>query len=255
MDERHFTAAPSFADKLRALDWKKIAIILVALALVAVLVIVLINVIFGSSKNDPIKYKEKYANAKEIDYIKMTSEAFNGVDGGNMAKILKVLAKSEDFKDLIEEMEEGFKEDYEDNVDEYGKNFKITYKNDKEMEEKLDRDELKRYKAQIKTVGENILDLVDEFKDMDKDEQKEAAEDIGITYNDLKEMLKYLEAFGRELKSATVDDGYELEVIETITGKELDEPEEDEIDMTVLKVNGKWICLDLISLSFLSTLY
>ena len=135
MDERHFTAAPTFADKLRALDWKKIAIILVALALVAVLVIVLINVIFGSSKNDPIKYMEKYDNAKEVDMIKLVSEAYNGVDGGNMAKIMKIMAKSDDFKEIVEDFEEGWKEDYEDKVDEYGKNFKITYKNDKEMEE------------------------------------------------------------------------------------------------------------------------
>ena len=246
MDERHFTAAPTFADKLRALDWKKIAIILVALALVAVLVIVLINVIFGSSKNDPIKYMEKYDNAKEVDMIKLVSEAYNGVDGGNMAKIMKIMAKSDDFKEIVEDFEEGWKEDYEDKVDEYGKNFKITYKNDKEMEEKLDRDELKDYKANIKSMGESILDMVDEFKEMDKDEQKDAAEEMGLSYSDLKDMVEYMEALGRELKSVTVDDGYVLEVIKKTTGKELDEPEEDEVDITVLKINGKWVCYELL---------
>ena len=245
MDERHFTAAPSFADKLRALDWKKIAIILVALALVAVLVIVLINVIFGSSKNDPIKYMEKYDNAKEVDMIKLVSEAYNGVDGGNMAKILKIMAKSDDFKEFIEDFEEGWVEDYEDKVDEFGKNFKISYKNDKEMEEKLDRDELQDYKASIKLMGDDILDMVDEFKEMDKDEQKDVAEDMGLSYSDLKDMVEYMEALGRELKSATVDEGYELEVIKTTTGKELDEPEEDEVDIIVLKVNGRWINYDV----------
>ena len=206
----------------------------------------------GSSKKktnsytSPVSFMEKYDNAKEVDMIKLVSEAYNGVDGGNMAKIMKIMAKSDDFKEIVEDFEEGWKEDYEDKVDEYGKNFKITYKNDKEMEEKLDRDELKNYKANIKSMGESILDMVDEFKEMDKDEQKDAAEEMGLSYSDLKDMVKYMEALGRELKSATVDEGYELEVIKTTTGKELDEPEEDEIDMTVLKVNGKWISLDVL---------
>ena len=206
----------------------------------------------GSSKKktnsypSPVSFMEKYDNAKEVDFIKLVDEAYNGVDGGNMAKILKIMAKSDDFKEIVEDFEEGWKEDYEDKVEEYGKNFKITYKNDKEMEEKLDRDELKNYKANIKSMGESILDMVDEFKEMDKDEQKDAAEEMGLSYSDLKDMVKYMEALGRELKSATVDEGYELEVIKTTTGKELDEPEEDEIDMTVLKVNGKWISLDVL---------
>ncbi len=256
MDERHFTAAPTFADKLRALDWKKIAIILVALALVAVLVIVLVTVIFGSSKNDPIKFMEKYDNAKTIDLVKMIDEAYNGLDKGNMGKILKILMKSDEYKDMFEEIEDSKIEDYEDKVDEYGKNFKITYKNDKEMEEKLDRDELKSYKSNIKSMGESILSMVDDFKDMDKDDQKDMADELGISYNDLKDMVKYMEAFGRELKSASVDEGYELEVIKTITGKELDEPEEEEIDMSVLKVNGKWINYDMLrSFSLSSLLY
>ena len=113
------------------------------------------------------------------------------------------------------------------------------------MEEKLDRDELQDYKASIKLMGDDILDMVDEFKEMDKDEQKDAAEDMGLSYSDLKDMVKYMEALGRELKSATVDEGYELEVIKTTTGKELDEPEEDEVDIIVLKVNGRWINYDV----------
>ena len=205
----------------------------------------------GSSKKktnsytSPVSFMEKYDNAKKVVFIKLVDEAYNGVDGGNMAKILKIMAKSDDFKEFIEDFEEGWVEDYEDKVDEFGKNFKISYKNDKEMEEKLDRDELQDYKASIKLMGDDILDMVDEFKEMDKDEQKDVAEDMGLSYSDLKDMVEYMEALGRELKSATVDEGYELEVIKTTTGKELDEPEEDEVDIIVLKVNGRWINYDV----------
>ena len=38
--------------------------------------------------------------------------------------------------------------------------------------------------------------------------------------------------------------GYELTVTVTLSGSELDEPEEDEITMTVYKVNGRWVSED-----------
>lgn len=241
MDERNFTAAPAFADKLRALDWKKVAIVVVALALVVVLLAVLIPALFGSSKNDPIKYMEKYDNAKEADLIRFVSEAFNGVDKGNAAKILKLLAKTDGFKEDAEEFEDSRKDAYEDKVDEYGKNFRISYKNDRDVEEKLDRDDLKSCREKIRSAGESLVAAAKDFKSMEKTDQKDLAEDMDIGYSELKELYKYLEALGRELKGASVDDGYQLEVIRTVTGKELDEPEEDEVDMVVLKVNGKWV--------------
>ena len=85
-----------------------------------------------------------------------------------------------------------------------------------------------------------------EYREMDAYEQLEAADELGLSGGELRKMIDYLESIGKRFKNAEVEAGYDLEVVETITGSELDEPIEDYDDITVLKINGKWVCYELL---------
>ena len=250
MDERNFVAEPGFDGQKKRPNWKKIAIIAAIVLVAAALVALLCVLIFGSSRTTPIRVMEKYENAREIKLETVVKDMLAGVEGNNAAKIVKLARKSDEFKNRIEELEEDAADAYEDNQDEYGKNFKIRYKNDKEVEEKLDRDELKDYKSRIKDLGEDYAALGKALGKLKSSELKDLAEDLDMSTKDLKECIDCLKAIGSKLKGAEVSEGYDLEYLITITGSELDEPEEDDGELTVLKVNGKWVSTQSFSLLY-----
>ncbi|MCR5664516.1 MAG: hypothetical protein K6G17_06530 [Oscillospiraceae bacterium] len=240
---RHSAGAAGFLQKL---DLKKIGIIAAALILVIVLIVVIAG--SGNNKYAPVKALEKLANAKTMTREKYYSTLLNGVDKGNVSKIVKILSKGEDFKDDSEEWSESWKENFEEKQDEYGKNYKISYKNDKESEDKVDKDDLKSYKNTVKGVGDNYLAAAKELKKMKNSELKDLAEELDISVKDLKKLGEYMEAIGKALKKADISEAYELTVDTRITGKELDEPEEDDISLVVLKINGRWVSMNSIYL-------
>ena len=254
MDERSFVAEPGFDGQKKRPNWKKIAVIAgIVIVLVAVLALLFTLIFNSSSKTTPIKVMEKYANAREIKLEAVVKDMVGGVEGNNAAKIIKLAAKSDEFKDKIEELEEDAVDAYEDNQDEYGKNFKIRYKNDKEVEEKLDRDDLKDYKSRIKDLGEDYAALGKALGKLKSGDLKDLADDLDMSTKELKECIDCLKTIGQKLKGAEVSEGYDLEYLITITGSELDEPEEDDGELTVLKVNGKWVSTQ--GLGLLYTLY
>lgn len=249
MDDNNFVPQPGFDGK-KSPNWKKIAIIaaivLVAAALIALLCVLIFT---GSTKTTPIKVMEKYANAKEVKIETVIKDVVGGIDGNNAAKIVRLAAKSEDFGDRFADLEENAADLYADNQDEYGKNFKIRYKNDKEVEEKLESDERKEYRNEIKSLGEDYAELAKTLGKLKSADLKDLAEDLDMDVKDVKECIECLKTIGQKLKGVEVSDGYYLEYFITITGSELDEPDEDDGEVTVLKVNGKWVsedCIDLL---------
>lgn len=248
MDERNFVATPGFDGTKTAPKWKKIvliaAIVLAAAAIVALLCVLL----FGSSRTTPISVMEKYVNTKDIKLETRTKDFLAGIEGNNLAKVIKIAKTSDEFRDDIADLEELAADAYEDRQDDYGKNFKIRYKNDKEVEEKIDRDDLKEYRAALKELGEQYADMGKTLGRLKSADLKDLAEDLDMDTKDLKTCIECLKTVGQKLRGAEVDDGYELEYLITITGSELDEPEEDDAEITVLKVNGKWVSLNALSL-------
>ena len=248
MDERNFVATPGFDGTKTAPNWKKIvliaAIVLAAAAIIALLCVLL----FGSSRTTPIRVMEKYVNTGEIKLETRTKDFLGGIEGNNLAKIIKIAKTSDEFKDDIADLEENAADAYEDRQDDYGKNFKIRYKNDKEVEEKLEREDLKEYRSAIKEIGENYADLGKALGRLKSGDLKDLAEDLDMDVKDLRTCIECLKTVGQKLKGVEVDDGYALEYLITITGSELDEPEEDDGEITVLKVNGKWVSLNVLGM-------
>ena len=251
MDDRNFVAQPGFDGQKKRPDWVKIAVIAGIVIVVAAVVALLCTLIFsGSGKTTPVKMLEKYANAKEIKVETLVRDMVGGIEGNNAAKIVKLAAKSDEFEDRFEDLEEDAADAYEDNKDEYGKNFKIRYKNDKDVEEKIDRDDLKDYKSSLKDLGEDYAALGKALGKLKSGDLKDLAEDLDMDVKDVRTCIECLKTIGSKLKGAEVSEGYDLEYLITITGSELDEPEEDDGELTVLKVNGKWVSTQGISLLY-----
>ena len=253
MDERNFVPQPGFDGEKKRPNWKKIVIIAAIVLAAAAVVALLCVLLLGGSKNTPLKTMEKYANAKEITFETYVKDMVGGIEGNNAAKIIKLAAKSDEFRDRLDEIAEDAADGYEDKQDEYGKNFRISFKNDKEVEEKLDRDELKEYKADLKALGEDYAALGKALGKLKSSELKDLAEDLDMDVKDVKTCIDCLKAIGQKLKGADVTEGYDLEYLITITGSELDEPEEDDGELTVLKINGKWA--STLGFSLLYTVY
>ena len=253
MDEMNYTPSSGIGERVKGLNWKKIAVIAAIVIVLAAVVALLCVLIFGANRTTPLAVMEKYANAKQIKLETVVKDMVGGIEGNKTAKIVKIARTSDEFKDRIEELEENAADTYEDNQDEYGKNFKIRYKNDKEVEEKIDKDDLKDYRSHIKELGDQYYELGKALGKLKSAELKDLAEDLDMSTKDVKECIDYLKTIGQKLKGAEVSEGYDLEYFITITGSELDDPDEDDGELTVLKVNGKWVSTQ--GLNFLYSFY
>jgi hypothetical protein len=244
-------AQPGFDGQKKRPEWKKIAVIAAVVLVAAVLIVGLCLLLFNSSsRTTPIKVLEKYANSKEIEVEAVVRDMIGGIEGNNAAKLIRLADDSDEFEDRFEELEEDAADAHQDKQDEYGKNFKIRYKNDKEVEEKLDRDELKDYKSDLKSLGEDYAALGKALGKLKGGDLEDLAEDLDRDVKDVKACIECLKTIGQKLKGAEITEGYDLEYLITITGSELDEPEEDDGELTVLKINGKWVSTQGLSLLY-----
>ena len=217
--------------KKKGLKFWLITGISVAVAIAAV-VLALVLFVFNTYKT-PISLQQKYANAKKAStMLDRRVEMLNGFCEDEYKEILKIAQKSDNYEDVLESCEEQI----EYMQDEYGENYKVKYKVvDKE---ELDKDELREVRDTIRERGEQRLEDVE---DLDDEDYEEGAEELGITVSQAKKYAKAMESIAKTLKKAKVTEGYVLTVSVTITGSELDEPEEDEYEVSVYKVNGRWV--------------
>ena len=64
---------------------------------------------------------------------------------------------------------------------------------------------------------------------------------MDLRKSEVKELVAEFRSLVEDMGRVTVDKGYELEVKQIITGSELEEPEENNVTIIVLKVNGRWV--------------
>lgn len=207
----------------------------IAAAVIAVAVAVFL--ILSNTYKTPINIMEKQANAKKAgNPYDQRVEMLNGFCAKEYKAVVKIMKKTDAYEDNLENYKDHFEEQLENRKDEYGDDFKITYEiTDKE---EIEKEELKEFRDSIRNRGESI---VNQFADMDSDDYEEGAEELGLTKSQVKDIVKNMKAIGKKLKSAKVSEGYTLTVVVTITGSELDEPEEQEMEYNVYKVDGRWI--------------
>ena len=193
----------------------------------------------GNSYKTPIEDIESLINMKNPSVSKLIDKApslLNGFGEKEVKQILKIAKKSDAYKDAIDEADEAFEEYMEMLEDNVGKNYKVKIKIDDK--DKLDKDECEEFEDQLKELGEMGLEALEEIDD---DSIEEGADELGLSESQLKSAMKQAEKLLKKCEKAKVSAGYELELVISVDGKELDDPEELELSVKVFKVSGRWI--------------
>lgn len=187
----------------------------------------------------PINAMAKIENSKEFNVLNIAKAYSNGLEYKEAKALYNALCKVEDFEERMETYAEYFEEELEENADTYGDNWKVKYK--VEDKEKLEKSDLREFKDQMKSAAENIMDIVDRCDDYDSDDWEEICDRLDIDKNQAKDIVKKLESFAKALKNdaSKITEGYELDVVRTISGS--DDDDEDSQTIRVYKINGKWV--------------
>jgi len=218
-------------DKIKAIP-KKIWIAAGA-AVAAVVALVLILSIVTNTYKTPIKLMQAEANNRKASAMMNKQVAqLNGFCEDEYKAIAKIMKKSDNYDDQLED----FEEKVEGNKERYGDNYKFKYKVvDKE---KIDKDDLKDFQKELRAGGRSILNSYD---DLDSDDYEMLAEMLGLTKSQAKKMVKEQISIAKILKTAKVTAGYELIVEVTVTGSEAEDEESVERTICVYKVDGRWV--------------
>lgn len=221
-------------DKIKAVPKKIWAFVGAGIAALVVIAVVLS--MLGNTYKTPIKAAEKLLNSKSVKQVIDRAPALlNGFGENEAETLIKIAKKTDYYKDNIEDIEDTFDEAIEMVEDAVGKNYKVSLKvTDKE---KLEKDDLKAFRNNLRDVAE----LGEYLDELDNDDYDDMADELGISKSQVKKAVKTLQNFCKDCKSAKVKKGYELTVEVKLTGKELDEPVEFEINIDVFKVDGRWV--------------
>lgn len=219
---------------------------------VVILAIILLPRLFGGSYKTPVSQMISMRNSKKFDMEEQFVNSMGGYGKSELKKIYKILSSSDNFKDYLEDAEESFEDSRDEMKDEFGKNWKLSYKI--EDKDKLDKDDLKDIKNSIKSTANGLIDWADQILDMDNSDLKDTADDMGLKKDDLKKMAEIAKDLGKKLKKAKVSNGYDLDVNIRIKGS--DDEDDHDAELTVVKVDGKWVYLNSItSYSAISSLF
>lgn len=225
--------------------WNKKTWILAGSIAAAVVVAIILLATLTNTKSTPLSNIAKIANAKKFDKVlSLAPKAMNGFCESEIKNIIKIAKKSDMYKEYEDDINDSFEELVDGLKEQYGDNYKITYKiTDKE---KMDKDDCEDIQDAMKDMGKLVTSAVKEVKKMDDDVWEELEDQTGLKEKEMKKILDEVDSIGSKMKKAKVTAGYELEVTLILKGSELDEPEETEININVIKVNGRWI-IDFVS--------
>lgn len=214
-------------------------LILVAVVLVVLVAGVLTLRYATNNYMTPIHRLEKTENLKKGNAVKLFQESLEDIGATNAKELFKLMAKSESLEEAMEGWNESMDASIEETMDQYGDDFKVTYKLlDKTQ---LKKSELRDYKKDIRNVFSYVKSQMDETKDYDSDDWEEMADELEMTKAQAKKLVAAMRELADDVSHIEVTDGYELELTRIVTGSELDEPEEEDVTIIVLKINGKWV--------------
>lgn len=223
------------ADRKTVKKYVTVTLIVAILACTAVVGIQMLT----NNYMTPIKTREKYANKDEYSAEKAYLKYSNGLVLKEWKQIFKIMHNSDAYLDIMEEVEEVVIKKYESNLDKYGDDYKIKYEVVGKLE--LEKSELRDYRSDIQAYVDMYEELADEAEDFSSEDWADVAEEMDLRKSEAKELAAEFRNLAEKMGRVRVDKGYELEIKQTITGSELEEPEENNVTIVVLKVNGRWI--------------
>ena len=231
--------------KIRSVPKK--AWIIGAGAICAAAAAVIVVSLLGNTYKTPVSWAEKMQNSRSAEkLIALSQDSVAGFLGEDLETIMEVMQTTDAYEILldyaIEQYDEGTVEDW---IDIYGEDYKYTF--EVEDKERLDRDDLKAYKSELTEIANHWLDAVERVGMVVS--LDDFADHLGVSKAKARKFLSAFESVMKELKSADITDGYELSILITVDGEELDDPEEESRTMCVYKINGHWISEDILMIA------
>ncbi|MCR5664517.1 MAG: hypothetical protein K6G17_06535 [Oscillospiraceae bacterium] len=196
----------------------------------------------GGSYQSAVDTCEKYITAGSVSFDELAKDVFGGADDGAFAEMVKIMRKSESGKEMLEDLEDDFAEYHEALVDEYGRDVKVKIRVD--GKETIDKEALEEIRDDLRDTGEELLEWVEEMDDYDEADWEALADDDDLSVSDMKKYAEAGRKLGKKLEEAKVTEGYELACTVTYSGK--DDEDEEDVTLHVYKVNGCWLCWELI---------
>lgn len=232
-------------EKLKPVKEKLNRKILVPVALILIILIGAISGIRYATNNymTPIRSIEKLENQSSINAKKFMKTSLKDLGVKNADEIINILYESDAFLDMMDELEAAIEEAYEKNLDDYGDDFKLTYTVEEKIE--MEKSDLRDYQKEFRQFVKDIEEELDETDDFTSDDWEDLADDFGLTRTQAKKLVSAIKKAVKEIGRPEVTAGYEVDILETRTGEMLDEPEETNSTVRVVKINGRWIYLDI----------
>ena len=190
----------------------------------------------------PIHTAAKQENQKSINVKKYLRTGFRNMGAKNAGELVNILCESDDFLDLMDDVEENFDKNYEQKLDNFGDDFKVTYAVEDKL--KLEKSDLHNYQKWFRQYVKAIEEGLEDTEDFTTSDWGDFADELGLTRTQAKKYVAALKKMVSNIGRLEVTKGYELGVTVTITGSELDEPAEHNSTIQVVKVNGRWIAVD-----------
>ena len=210
------------------------------LGIVLLLIAAIVGITIATNNyTTPIEVLEKYANAEEFTLQKYSIDHEGKLAKKQIKQIFKILRNSDYFLDLEEEIYDISISNYENRLDKYGDNFVITYSI--LSYEELTKTDLRDKRADLQEYVYDLESIVDETEDFTASDWGDLAEEFGLLKTETKQLIENIDKLAKEYGRIEVSKGYSLSVLITTTGDELEEPTEEEVEINVYKVNGRWI--------------
>ena len=154
-----------FLKKVLALP-KKLLISAVAVLLVLVIGIPLLVGAVSNTYHTPLDLMVDFMNERDHSDIAADSiKMLNGFSKNEFKSLIKILKKSDDFEDSLDDMQENYEEMVEYYEEHYGSDYSFSYK--VEEKEKLDKDDLKEMRSEIKDAAKELREIIEETEDYD----------------------------------------------------------------------------------------
>lgn len=235
--------APEPAKK--KLSGKAIAIIVAVVVAILCLIASLVDgnsISFGKKAyQEPIDVIEKYYNLEKYDTEKSCYDYLNGFMADEFQGLRNVLHNSDYYMSLLDEATLANEEYYQTLVGYFGEGFKLTIKiND---ETALTADELEQYRQDIQSEIDWLYDYIDYTSDFtDEDWEYFAEYELGTSVETAKKYVALCGELGERYANIEVSEGYTLDATYHVTTDDV--PYVEDVEFTVLCVDGHWIEYD-----------
>ena len=191
----------------------------------------------------PIKYSVKISNQETYDIEKVSITAWNGLITKELWQILQIMHHSDAYQELLEDAQYWVQRDYAKRIATYGESYELTVQ---ELNRRpLSVQELRETRRDIREIISEIGYLVDQSEEFKSVDWRELADGLELTKDEAKALIAVYAELVNKMEPVRVTEGYEVTLARTITGDLLEEPEVSIQDITVVKLNGRWILLDI----------